>query len=67
MLNNILQNWHAYLAAAGLLGLALYQVSQGDFAHATQNFLAALAAFGFMNVMVRHEDALVALKSCKKE
>ncbi len=35
-----------YLAAAGLLGYALYQVSIQDYPGAVQSFLAALAAFG---------------------
>jgi hypothetical protein len=35
-----------YLAAAGLAGLAVYQLSQGDVNAATQSFLAALAAAG---------------------
>ncbi len=38
--------WSTYLAAAGLLGYALYQVSTGDYPAAVQSFFAALAAFG---------------------
>jgi uncharacterized membrane protein YjjP (DUF1212 family) len=38
--------WRTYLAAAGLFGLALYQLSQGEFQSAVESFLAALAVFG---------------------
>jgi len=40
------QDWATYVAAAGLFGLSLYQVTQGDWTHAAQSFLAALAALG---------------------
>lgn len=40
------KGWRTYLAAAGLLGLALYQFSQGDIQAGVQSFLGALAVFG---------------------
>lgn len=39
---NVLTNGKAYLAAAGLLGLALYTLSQGDMVHAGAYLTAAL-------------------------
>ena len=40
-----------YLACAGLLGLALYQFSQGQLEQASQSFLAALAAYGLRSAL----------------
>jgi hypothetical protein len=42
-----------YLAAAGLLGLALWQLSEGQYETAIQSFLAALAAFGLRQAVSR--------------
>jgi hypothetical protein len=41
-----LDGYKTYLAAAGLLGLAVYQFSQGQVEAALQSLLAAAAAFG---------------------
>lgn len=41
-----LEGYKTKLAAAGLLGLALYQLSQGQYEQAAQSFLAGLAALG---------------------
>ena len=38
---NLIDGYKTYLAALGLLGLALYQVTQGQYDQATQSFLAA--------------------------
>lgn len=40
-----------YLAAAGLAGLALYQLSVGSYEAAYQSFMAALAAFGLRSAI----------------
>lgn len=48
-----LSGWKTYLAAAGLLGLAIYQVSQGDYEHAMQSFMASLAAVGLRHAIAR--------------
>lgn len=40
-----------YLACAGLIGLALYQFSQGQIEQASQSFLAALAAYGLRSAL----------------
>lgn len=51
----MLSGWKTYLAAGGLLGLALWQLSQGDFEAASQSFLAALAAFGLRSAIAKQE------------
>jgi hypothetical protein len=51
-LTNLAANQKAYIAALGLVGLAMYQFSQGDRCHAWQSLLAGLAAAG-----IRHETA----------
>lgn len=43
---DILPGWKTYIAAAGLVGLAVYQFSEGDIAAAWQSLMAGLAAFG---------------------
>lgn len=40
------KGFRTYIAAAGLLGLAVYQFSEGQYEVAAQSFLAAMAAFG---------------------
>jgi len=50
-MKKLLQGRRTYIAAAGLLGLALYQLSQGDTAAALQSFLAGLAAFGLRSAI----------------
>lgn len=47
----MLEGYKTYLACAGLLGLALYQFSQGQLEQATQSFLAALTAYGLRNAL----------------
>jgi hypothetical protein len=46
-----LSGWKTYLAAAGLVGLAIYQVSQGQIEPAVQSILAALAAVGLRSAI----------------
>lgn len=48
---NLLNGYKTYIAAAGLMGLALYQFSQGQVEQAVQSFLGALAAFGIRNAL----------------
>lgn len=48
---DILKGFRTYLAAAGLLGLAVYQFSEGQYETAAQSFLAALAAFGLREAL----------------
>lgn len=47
-----LTQYKTYLASAGLVGLALYQASQGDLQSALTTFLGAFAA-----AAIRHETA----------
>jgi hypothetical protein len=49
----MLNGWKTYLAAAGLVGLAVYQLSVGDYNTAWTNLMAALAVFGVRNAMAR--------------
>lgn len=49
----MMTGWKTYLAAAGLVGLALYQLSQGDYAAAAQSLMAALAAAGLRHAIAR--------------
>jgi hypothetical protein len=43
---DFLAGWKTLVAAAGLVGLAVYQYSQNDYTGAWQSLMAALAAFG---------------------
>lgn len=47
----LINGYKTYIAAAGLLGLALYQLSQGQMEQAMQSLLAGLAAFGLRNAL----------------
>src|ERR1051326_6315615 len=44
---SVLGDYTGILSGLGLLGLAIFQVSNGDLAHAGTSFLGALAAFHF--------------------
>ena len=48
---NLINGYKTYLAALGLVGLAIYQFSQGTYDQATQTLLAALAAAGLRNAI----------------
>ncbi len=50
---SLFQGYKTYVAAAGLLGLALYQLSLGEFEGAAQAFLGALAAAGLRDAITR--------------
>lgn len=50
---NLLEGYKTNLAALGLLGLALYQLSQGDLSSSVQSFFAALAAFGLRSAVAK--------------
>lgn len=49
----MLNGWKTYIAAVGLLGLAVWNFSQADYQTGMTNFLAALAAFGIRSAMAR--------------
>lgn len=51
---SFLDGWKTYLAALGLVGLAVYQFSQGQVELALQSFMAALAAFGLRQAIDRN-------------
>lgn len=48
----LLTQYKTYVAGAGLMGLALYQLTQGEYQAATAALLAGLGAVG-----LRHETA----------
>lgn len=45
----------SYIAAIGLIGLAIYQATQKDYISAIQSVMAAIAAFGIRNAIGRQE------------
>lgn len=53
ILDHLLPGLKTYLAGAGLIGLAVYQLSQGDTTAALQSFLAGMAALGLRSAMDR--------------
>ncbi len=52
-----LAGYKTYIACFGLIGLAIYQVSQGQFDTAFQTILAALAAYGLRSAVAKAEPA----------
>lgn len=42
----LIDGYKTYIAGAGLVGLAIYQASQGDYKTALETFSAGLAAIG---------------------
>jgi hypothetical protein len=48
---NALNGYKTYLAAAGLIGLAAFQVSTGQYEQAVQSALAALTAAGLRHAI----------------
>lgn len=56
------KSYQTVVAAIGLLGLATYQMSQGDFSTALQNFMAAMAAFGISKTMIENQEAVLQMK-----
>jgi hypothetical protein len=54
---NFLDGYKTYVAAAGLIGLALFQFSSGDYPAAWQSMMAGLAAFGLKHAVSRAVDA----------
>jgi hypothetical protein len=50
---NALNGYKTYLAAVGLLGLAIYQASTAQYEQAIQTFLAALTAAGLRSAIAK--------------
>ncbi len=48
---NLFSGYKTYIAAAGLVGLAVYQASTGDFAQAFQTLMSALVAAGLRSAI----------------
>jgi hypothetical protein len=51
-----LSGYKTYVAGVGLFGLAIYQVSTGDYQTAMQSFLAALAAVGLRHAIAKQSQ-----------
>jgi hypothetical protein len=49
----LFSGYKTYLAATGLLGLSVYQVSQGQYEMSYQSFMAALTAFGLRHAIAK--------------
>jgi hypothetical protein len=49
----LLSGYKTYLAAVGLVGLAVYQISQGQIETALQSFLAAVTATGLRHAVAK--------------
>jgi hypothetical protein len=52
-----LSGYKTYLSAIGLVGLAVYQFSQGDLTTAIQSSLAAVAASGLRHAIAKLPSA----------
>lgn len=53
---NLVSGYETYIAALGLVGLAVYQVSLGQYDQAGQSFLAGLAAAGLRNAVAKSSN-----------
>ena len=51
-----LDGYKTYIAAAGLFGLSLFQVSQGQFETAIQSFMGGLAAIGVRHAVTKNAE-----------
>lgn len=50
-----LAGWKTYLAGAGLVGLAVYQLSLGQYEQAWQSLMAGLALLGLRRALDREK------------
>jgi hypothetical protein len=50
---NSLDGYKTYIAAVGLVGLAIYQATNGQYDQAIQSILAAAAAAGLRNAVAK--------------
>ena len=50
-ISNVAKGYKTYIAALGLLGLAIYQASTNDYTEAFQSLMAALAAAGLRSAI----------------
>lgn len=53
-----LNGYKTYLAGVGLLGLGVYQLSQGEFEQAMQSFLLGGAALGLGHKVEKDKEAV---------
>lgn len=59
---DILAGNKSYIAAIGLIGLGVYQLTQKDYVAGIQSFIAAFAAFGIRNAVGRQETQVFQMK-----
>jgi hypothetical protein len=52
-IQNLFSGSKTYLAAIGLVGLAVYQASTGDYSQAIQSLMGALAAAGLRSAIAK--------------
>jgi hypothetical protein len=48
-----MSGWKTYTAAAGLIGLAIYQATQGQYDQAIQSLMAGIAALGLRHAIAK--------------
>ena len=53
---DLFPGYKTYIAAFGLIGLSIYQLSQNDVGPAVQSFMGALAALGVRVAIQRNEN-----------
>lgn len=54
-----IKGYKTYIAAVGLIGLGVYQASQGDFPSAFQSLMGGLAAFGVRSALKDNEQKML--------
>lgn len=59
---DILAGNKSYIAAIGLIGLGIYQLTQKDYVAGIQSFIAAFAAFGIRNAVGRQETQVFQMR-----
>jgi hypothetical protein len=59
---DVLAGSKSYIAAIGLIGLAIYQLTQKDYVAGIQSIMAAIAAFGIRNAVGRQENQVFQMK-----
>ncbi len=62
---SFLDGYKTYLAAAGLIGFAVYHASTGDYITAWANLVAAFGLFGAKQAAQRNAVTLAAMKAGK--
>lgn len=56
------EGYKTIISCIGLVGLGIYQASQGEFGAAMQSFIAALGLFGLRSAMAKQEEVILRMK-----